>query len=105
MTPGVLLAGQEQEPHRFYPRIFCSLVQEMLKDQRAASTEGACAGWEPVFLVNTWLSTALNPSFSAAKFCHPPPQRAEGFQGSTWRAAGSTGKAQAAAGTEILWFL
>ncbi|KAL2306995.1 hypothetical protein Nmel_004946 [Mimus melanotis] len=39
----------------------------MLMGQRAATREGACAEWEPVFLVNTWLSTALTPSFSAAK--------------------------------------
>lgn len=74
-------------------------------DQTAVTTEGACAGWEAVFLVNTWLSTALNPSFSAAKIRCLPPQRAEGFQRShcsTCRAAGSTGTARAAAGKEIL---
>lgn len=73
-------------------------------DQTAVSREGACAEWEAVFLVNTWLSSALNPSFSAAKICHLPPQRAEGFQRShcsTWSAAGSTGMAREAAGKEI----
>lgn len=49
-------------------------------DQTAVTRQGACAEWEPVFLVNTWLSSALNLSFSAAKICHPPPQRAEGPQ-------------------------
>lgn len=70
----------QKEQNEFYPLICCFLVQEMLMDQTAVTTEGACAEWEPASLVNTWLSIALSPSFSAAKIRHPPPQRAEGFQ-------------------------
>lgn len=49
-------------------------------DQIAVTMKGACAELETVFLVNIWPATALNPSFSVAKACHPPPQRAEDFQ-------------------------
>ena len=52
----------------------------MLKDQTAVTTKGACAELETAFLVNIWLGTALNPSFSVVKVYHPLLQRAEDFQ-------------------------
>lgn len=46
-------------------------------DQTAVTTQGACAESETAFLVNIWLVTALNPSFSVVDIYHPLPQRAE----------------------------
>jgi len=52
----------------------------MPMDQTAVTMKEACAEWETAFLVNIWLGTALNPSSSVVKACHPLLQTAEGFQ-------------------------
>jgi len=57
-----------------------SSLQEALTAQTAVTTTGDCAEWGTATLGNTWLSTALNPSFSAVNLCHQLPPRPEGVR-------------------------
>lgn len=57
-----------------------SSLQEALTAQTAVTTTGVCAEWGAASPGNTWLSTALNPSFSAVNLCHQLPPRAEGVR-------------------------
>lgn len=89
-----------------FPPPFCFFPQGTHTDRTVVTTKGACAAWGTASLANTWPSTALSLSFSAVKVHHQPLQRAEGGQKSKlqelWRAAGSAGEEQAAAGEEML---